>query len=173
MKLFRATGYASSMLAPGESRFAPHPLLVVAAVSAWIAIACNVALWRSAHAGWLDVLWMAGGCALVLGALAWRRTLKPAATVLLCAAAFLAVGAWSRQLAWTLELIHVPAHALLPALLEWRVLLLLALLELPPLIWLWRTPVRRLSGPAQMRANLVGMGAGVALMALAGVLAYI
>jgi len=45
LRLFRTTGY-STLLMPGESRLATHPARLVAAASLWLALACNVALWR-------------------------------------------------------------------------------------------------------------------------------
>ena len=54
LKLFRSTGYAS-ILSPGETRVATHPGWLMAAVSAWVGFACNVALWRAFVAGWRDL----------------------------------------------------------------------------------------------------------------------
>ena len=83
LKLFRATGY-STLLMPGEVRTSPHPGWLVLAVSLWVGLACNVALWRQVAgsplaAGWPATLLLAafvtGAGICVLSLLAWRRTL--------------------------------------------------------------------------------------------------
>src|SRR4051812_18897651 len=107
LKLFRSTGYAS-IFEPGQSRVAMHPGWVTAATSAWAGFVCNVALWRElAHSstdriGWPPVLALAvfisAACGLVLSVLSWRRTLKPAATLVLFVAALVACSIWSQAL---------------------------------------------------------------------------
>src|SRR5512133_2156974 len=107
LKLFRSTGY-SSILAPGETRSAAlHPGWLMLAVSLWAGFVCNVALWRALAAGPASgglplaiVLgaFVAGGCGFVLSLLGWRRTLKPAATLVLLAAALSACAIWVQGL---------------------------------------------------------------------------
>ena len=94
LKLFRSTGY-STILTPGETRAGRHPGWVVLALSVWVGLACNVALWRALQSGGsadlLGALLVGVGagaaCATVLSLSGWRRTLKPMATALLLLAA--------------------------------------------------------------------------------------
>ena len=77
-----------------------HPAWVVVLISTWLATACNVPLWREVAQlpgqgslrGWgfaiAFALIVAAGNAALLSLLAWRWTLKPAATVLVVMAAF-------------------------------------------------------------------------------------
>lgn len=178
LRLFRTTGY-STLLYPGETRVATHPAWVVAGVSLWLGLACNVELWRlAAGAGsatlsraLLASALVAAACGLVLSLLGWRRTLKGTATLLLFAGAMVASGLWVQDLPiqslWTL-----PARRLLPAwpnLLGWQVPALFAALGLLPAIWVWQAQLRRLTGPAQMRSNLLGMALCGTVLAAGGV----
>lgn len=178
LKLFRTTGY-STMLLPGEARLAPMPGWAVAAVGAWIALACNVNLWQAV----LDVdaaalglalvraLLVGGGLGMALSLVCWRRTFKPLASTLLVLAAASAASTWLHKL--PAGLITPAPEQLFPgwaALLDWRVSTMLGVLGLLPTLVLWSTPLRRLAGPAQLAANLKGIGFG-ALLATAGLLA--
>jgi lipid A ethanolaminephosphotransferase len=174
LKLFRTTGH-STLIMPGEARLAPHPVWLVLAVSLWLGLACNVALWRAiagADAAMMSSALkiagaLAGGSAFVLGLLGWRRTLKPAATVLLLAGAVVACGIWTQGLPFDSLWTQRP-RALLPAwanLLRWQVPALLALLALLPIVWIWNQRLRRLPGPNQLNANLLTAGFGAALLA--------
>ncbi len=172
LRLFRTTGH-STLLFAGEARAGWHPLAVVLVVTGWIAIGANVALWHlllqdggSLRRVLAASLLLAGASGLVLSLFAWRRTLKPVATLLLVAAAVLACGWWSQQLPaealWTQR-----PRALLPnwaAFLRGPVLLILAVLAVAPIVWVWQANVRRLPGQVQMRASLAGaLLAGVTL----------
>lgn len=182
LKLFRSTGY-SSILVPGETRLAPHPFWLVLAVGAWIGFACNVPLWRElsgagtaaqglGHALTLGLL-IAGGVIAVLSLLGWRRTVKPAASLLLLLAAGVASGLWVQSQPVDASLLHRGATALFPnwaTLLTWQVPALLALLSLPPLLWLWNTSFRRLPGPRQLGVNVMGALAGAGLFGGIGLL---
>jgi len=181
LKLFRATGYSTLML-PGESRRrGPHPGWLVLAVSLWIGVACNVGVWRMAAGAPADVrtvlaasALLAGGSGMLLSALAWRRTLRLAATALLLLAALLACGLWVQQL--PVEALWqqrprtlVPAW---PSFLRARVLVLMLVLALVPIVCVWNLTVRCLPGPAQLRVNVLGsllallvFGAGLLLLA--------
>ena len=176
LRLFRTTGY-STLLMPGEARIAPHPARLVLLASLWLAIACNVAVWR-ALGGSLD--WrMAAASALVIGGasgivfslLAWRRTLKPVVTLALIAGALVAAGLWNQRL--PVETIwQGPPRSLLPpwtSFMRWEVLLMVLGLAVVPIVWLWNHAVRRLPGPSQFRANVGGAFAG-ALVFAAGLL---
>jgi lipid A ethanolaminephosphotransferase len=175
LKLFRTTGH-STLILPGEARLAPHPVWLVLAVSVWLGFACNVALWRAiahpdpaAMASALKIAGaVAGGSAVVLGLLGWRRTLKPAATLLLLAGAVIACGIWTQGLPFDSLWTQRP-RALLPSwanLLRWQVPVLLAVLALLPVVWVWNQRLRRLPGPNQLNANLLTAGLGAALLSL-------
>lgn len=179
LRLFRTTGY-STLLYPGETRVATHPAWLVAGVSLWLGLACNVELWRLA-AGTSSVTLtralvsgalVAAASGLVLSLLGWRRTLKATATLLLFAGAVVASGLWVQDLPleglWTL-----PARRLLPAwpnLLGWQLPALLAALGLLPAIWVWQAQLRRLAGPVQLRSNLLGMALCGTVLAAGGIL---
>ncbi|MBI2768727.1 MAG: DUF1705 domain-containing protein [Burkholderiales bacterium] len=184
LKLFRSTGY-SSILGPGETtRVSMHPGWLVLAVSVWVGFACNVSLWRVVRAmpeaggGLLHALVMgvllAGGCCTLLSLLGWRRTLKPAATVLLLLGALAACGMWvqalpldSNVLDKGLRSLVIPSWA---SLLGWQVPATLVVLALLPMLWVWNTQLRRLPGPQQFAANATGAGLGLALLAGSAVL---
>ncbi|MDB5915459.1 MAG: putative rane protein [Ramlibacter sp.] len=172
LKLFRTTGY-STLLMPGESRLATHPARLVAWASLWLALACNVAVWRLlAGSGELrvalaSILIIGGGSAAFLSVFGWRRTLKLAVTVAILLAALVACGVWSQQLPIQ-QVWHGPSRALLPAwasFMRWQVLVLVLVLAVLPIVWLWNHPIRRLAGPTQLRSNLLGLLAGALLLA--------
>jgi glucan phosphoethanolaminetransferase (alkaline phosphatase superfamily) len=181
LKLFRSTGY-SSIFAPGQSPVAMHPGWMILATSAWIGFACNVALWREmAHStmngmGWARVLALAvllsAACALVLSVLGWRRTLKPAATVMLFLAALAACSIWSQALPVDASLFDKRLVSLIlppwASLLRWQVSAILAGLALGPAVWAWNTKVRRLSAQQQLSATVMGILFSVVLLAASG-----
>jgi lipid A ethanolaminephosphotransferase len=173
LKLFRTTGY-STLLMPGEARLAPHPARLVAWGSLWLALACNVGLWRllaGTASEWRSVLasiaLIAGASAVVFSLLGWRRTLKPALTLASIGGALVAIGLWGQQLPIE-ALWHDRPRALLPgwaSFMRWQALAALLVLAVLPIVWIWNTPVRRLSGPAQLRVNLAGAGIGALVFA--------
>ena len=164
LKLFRSTGY-SSLLMPGESRLAPHPLWLVLGASLWLGVVCNVGLWRlvggtatDVRSALASVLLLAGANGLFLSLFGWRSTIRLAVTVALIAGALLACGLWSHQLPIE-TLWHGPSRIMLPAwasFLRWQVLLLLLALALVPIVWVWNHSLRRLSAQRQLRSNLLG-----------------
>lgn len=173
LKLFRTTGY-STMLLPGEARLAPSPAWAVAAVSAWVALACNVGLWQGMVDLDIAVIAQALAQGLVVGGVAgamlslvcWRRTFNPLASTLLVLASASAAGTWLHKLPATFG--HAAPERFFPgwaALLDWRVSTMLAVLGLVPVLVLWGTQLRRLTGPAQLGANVKGLGIGVLLAA--------
>lgn len=174
LRLFRTTGY-STLLMPGEARRATHPAQAAAWASAWLALVCNVAVWRlltgtgdGRHV--LESIAVIGGASgLVFSVFGWRRTLKPVITLFLLAGAVAACGLWSQQL--PIETVwQGPLRSLLPAwasLLRWQVIALLLLLGLVPIVWLWNHPLRRLPGPVQLRANILGACIAGAVLATA------
>jgi glucan phosphoethanolaminetransferase (alkaline phosphatase superfamily) len=184
LKLFRSTGYASSLLVPGETRVAMHPGWMVLAVGLWAGLACNVALWRAAVGtgedgmGLVQALLLGtfagAACAAVNSILGWRKTLKPAATVLVAMGALLACGISSQALPVDLGLFDRPLSSLLlspwASLLHWQVPTLFTVLGVLPVIWIWTRDVRRLSGPHQLRVNLAGMALATCVLAASGYL---
>lgn len=182
LKLFRSTGY-SSILAAGETRVAMHPGWLVLAISVWIGFVCNVALWRAIlggleagrSLGWALTAGIFAGAssAAVLSLLGWRRTLKPAATLLLLTAALVACGIWFQSLPLDASLLSKGPTALVPAwpsLMRWQAAALLAVLALVPMLWLWQTQLRRLPGPVQLGVNIAGIAAGCVVLAASGYL---
>lgn len=164
LKLFRSTGF-SSILTAGETRVLMHPGWVVLCVSLWAGFVCNVGLWRalgdgeSLHRALLSGWLLAAGAAVFLNLLGWRRTLKPAATLVLLLAAATAGSVWSGGLPFDASLLGRGSAAMVPAwasLLRWQLPAMLAIIGLLPMLWLWSTELRRIPGPSQLRANLVG-----------------
>jgi lipid A ethanolaminephosphotransferase len=157
-----------------------HPGWITVATSAWVGLACNVALWRelaqSNAMGWARVLvlavFMASACALVLSLLGWRRTLKPAATSMLVLAALAACSIWSQALPVDANLLdkRLPGLLLPPwaSLLRWQVPAILAGLALAPTVWIWNSKVRRLSAHQQLSATVMGVLISIALLAASG-----
>jgi glucan phosphoethanolaminetransferase (alkaline phosphatase superfamily) len=178
LKLFRSTGY-SSLLIPGETRLPAHPSWLVLGASLWLGIVCNVGVWRllggtapDARNVLASVLVLAGANGLFLNLLGWRRTIRLAITLALLVGVLVACGLWSQQLPIE-TLWHGPSRFVLPgwaSLLRWQVLLLILLLGVVPIVWVWNHSPRRLSGAAQLRANLGGAAVS-AVVFLAGLLA--
>ncbi|MBV7453769.1 phosphoethanolamine--lipid A transferase [Acidovorax sp. sif1233] len=159
-----ATGAGPRSPAPASSAPAPrhlHPAWVVVLISAWLATACNVPLWREvaelpghgSARGWAFavafVVIVAAGNAALLSLLAWRGTLKPAAVVLVVMAAFgayfmLAYGI-AIDASMLVNVLQTDAHEA-GDLLGWRMAGTVLALAVPPLAWLYRTPVQRLGG---------------------------
>ena len=174
LKLFRSTGY-SSILAPGETRVALHPAWMILAVSLWVGFVCNVAVWRglrgsaSLSHGLTVAAAVTAAALLFLSVLGWRKTLKPAAIVVLVLAALASSSVWSQ--AWPVDasLLERPAASLFvppwASLLRWQVSATLAGLALVPAVWVSQTAVRRLAGPQQLRVNMLGIVIALALLA--------
>ena len=177
LKLFRSTGY-SSILSAGETRVAVHPGWLILATSLWVGFACNPALWRGVGAAQslLAGAFIAAAVAAVLSLLGWRKTVKPAALLILFVMALAASAAWqatppaenaSASMSWS------SLFALSwPDLLHWRAGVLLAALALPPATWICKTRFRRLSGSHQLGVNLTGMLAAGAVLAPSGFLLF-
>lgn len=183
LKLFRSTGY-ESILSPGETRKSWHPGWIITGISAWAGFACNVALWRQLQAGdavglaWAFALgaFVAAVCAAVLSLLGWRKTLKPAATLILFVAALTACAIWGQGLDVDAGLMQKRLSSLIlpswASFLRWEVSVLLVVLALAPAIWLWNAQVRRLPGPQQLSINLVGILLASILVAASGLLLF-
>jgi Predicted membrane-associated, metal-dependent hydrolase len=153
-----ALGHRAVAHSPQASR-AMHPAWVVVLASAWLATACNVPLWREVAAlpgqgtlrGWGFALAfaviVAAGNAALLSVLAWRWTLKPAITVMLLLAAFGAYFMLAYGIAIDASmLVNVMQTDVKEAgdLLNWRMVSTVLALTAPPLLWLYRRPVRQM-----------------------------
>lgn len=182
LKLFHETGH-SSFLDPGETRVGTHPAWMVLAVSLWVGFAANVALWRTiagtdratglGHALATGFL-IAGAAVAALSLLGWRKTLKPAAMLVLVVAALAAASIWSQALPVDATLLSRRPSTLLvpswPSLLRWQFPATMAALALLPAIWVWRKPLRRLSMAQQLVLSLLGLLAGLAVAAASALL---
>jgi len=179
LKLFRSTGY-SSILSPGETRVAMHPGWLILFTSLWVGFACNVLLWRELRVqgstGLAQAFAMgaftAAACGAVLSLLGWRKTLKPAATLLLFVAALVASNTWGQAVPLDGGLAAMrPSSLLLPSwtsLLHWQAWATVAGLALVPAVWVSKTQVRRLPGQHQLSVNVTGILAAGAVLALSG-----
>jgi lipid A ethanolaminephosphotransferase len=181
LKLFRSTGYAS-ILSAGETRLPMHPGWMILLTSVWAGFACNAALWHelSAGAGLRQALttstFIAAAGAMLLSLLGWRKTLKPAALLILLLAGLAASTAWRQAapLSNGVAAMRFPG-LLLPSwsgLLQWHLWATVAALVLLPAVWVWKTQVRRLSGNEQLGVNLIGMVAAGGVLALSGFLLF-
>lgn len=180
LKLFRSTGY-SSILSAGETRVAMHPGWMILLTSVWAGLACNVALWRELSAlpdggaglgrALVTSAFIASAGAVVLSVLGWRKTLKPAATLILLLAALAASAAWVQPLPADNPAGPRLFSLILPSwtgLLHWQAWAALAGLALLPAMWVSKTRVRRLPGDEQLGVNLTGILAAGAMLALSG-----
>jgi lipid A ethanolaminephosphotransferase len=162
---------------------ARHPGWIVLATSVCDGFVCNVAIWRELASssteaiGWERALalavFLSAACALVLSVLGWRRTLKPAATVMLLLAALAACSIWSQALPMDASLLDKRLSSLIvpswASLLRWQVSAMLAGLALVPTVWAWNTKVRRLSAQQQLSATVMGILFSVVLIGASGV----
>ena len=147
---------------------AVHPAWVAVLISTWLATACNLPLWREVaqlpgHGslrGWafaaVFAIMVAAANAALLSLLAWRFTLKPAAAVMVVVAAFgayfmLAYGI-AIDASMLVNVLQTDTHEATD-LLGWRMAGTVLALALPPLVWLHRTPVRRLGATRQVAHN--------------------
>jgi lipid A ethanolaminephosphotransferase len=141
-----------------------NPLTLAVVVSLWLASAGNWPLWRAmgelpdlnSVRGALFMLsfgLMIAGISLALLALgAWRRSIKPMATLLLVVAAVGAhfMGSYRIVIDPTMmvNVLHTDVHEA-GDLIGWRLLLSLALLAGLPVWWVWRTPLQAAPAAAQ------------------------
>ncbi len=144
----------------GNSPRPLHPAWVVVLISAWLATACNVPLWREVAQlpgqgslrGWgftiALALAVAAGNAALLSLLAWRWTLKPAAAVLVVMAAlgayFMLAYGVIIDASMLVNVLQTDVHEA-GDLLNARMLGTVLALAVPPLVWLLRRPVQRLT----------------------------
>ncbi len=178
LTLFRSTSFGPSELAPGEMRTYRHPGWIVAAVAAWVGLACNPALWRSAACACTEglpqalalALALAAAAGLVLSLLGSHKVLKPMAVVLLLLSAVLAASLWWQGgPADASRLLREPAALLPPATLwgDWRFDALVAALAFTPIAWLLPQRLRRLTPAGQWSFSLWGAVLSVGLLGVA------
>lgn len=168
-------------IAANKAAFTGQPFWLIIASSVWMASAANLALWQelsrigqlSSPAGWAWVaglaLIMAAVLCVLLSALAWRLTLKPAVSVLLLASA---LGAYFMQsyhvvidASMMVNLLQSdPREA--SALLTPRLLMVLLVLGVLPGVLVWRMPVRYARAPRQLMHNLLLAGGASLLLVL-------
>lgn len=164
-----------------------HPAWFVVGVSLWFAVICNVTLWRELWAlpdvnGWRGLGFTLGFMGLIAGAnvavfslLTWGRALKPVLVLLVLTATFGAYFMLSYGIVIdSTMLVNVaqtdPGEA--SDLLNWRMLVALVLLALPPLWWLLRRPVRALGWWRQILHGVLLIAAGLAVAALCLMLVF-
>lgn len=166
---------------PAASRgWRPSSLILL--VSAWLALAGNLPLWRTIWslpelAGWRGTLfaagmavWIVAALTLLLSLLAWKGVLKPALLLLLLTAA--SSSYFMQQYGVVIDATMLANVANTDVrevrdLMSWSLLLSIGLIALLPGWWLLRQSVAvRRFGPQALR-NLVG--AVVALLVLLGV----
>ncbi len=143
--------------------------VVVLPIALWLATVCNWPLWRAladttasgatAH-GWLFLVGFAlligAGNAALLTLFAWRWTLKPIGTLLILAAAFGVYFMLSYGIAIDASMLQNVFQTDLREsadLLSWRIPATVLVLATPPLWWLWRKPLARVSGLRQVGRN--------------------
>lgn len=156
-----------------------HPVWVVVLISTWLATACNVPLWREVaqlpgHGSLRSwgfamafAVIVAAGNAALLSLLAWRWTLKPAAALMVVMAAFgayfmLAYGI-AIDASMLTNVLQTDAHEATD-LLSWRMAATVLALAAPPLVWLYRRPVRRLGAWRHAAHNGLLLVGAVALI---------
>ena len=167
--------------ATAESAFTLSPFWLVMAASVWMATAANLALWQelsrlgqlASATGWA---WVAGLALIVaavlcvlLSALAWRLTLKPAVIVLLLASALGAHFMQSYRVVIDASMmVNVlqsdPREA--AALLTPRLLMMVLGLGVLPGALVWRLPVRYARGQKQLMRNVLQAGSACLVMGL-------
>ena len=156
-----------------------NPLTLAALVGVWIALLPNAALWRALLAlpethSMRGALFVAGFALIVAAAttallclFAWSRGIRPAATLVLVAAA---LGAWFMfsygiviDPTMMLNVLHTDPRETRD-LLSWRMFAAVAMLAGLPLWVVWTLPLQRLRLPAQALRNLVGLATCFAIV---------
>ena len=167
--------------AAAKPAFKVSPFWLVIAASVWMATATNLALWQklsqlgqlSNPAGWAWVaglaLIIAAALCVLLSALAWRPTLKPALSVFLLASALGAHFMQSYNVVIDASMmVNVlqsdPREA--SALLTPRMIITLLVLGVLPVLLVWRLPVRYARGSRQLLHNLLQAGGAFLVLVL-------
>lgn len=171
-------------ISPSQPR---HPLALTLLVSLWLVTLPNLALWRqlillpevNGLRGLLFGLGLATGIAglthALLSLLNWRWLLKPVLTVFLLSAASGAYFMWSYGIVIDATMIvnvmqTDPREA--ADLLNWRLLLTLAVLGILPSWWLWRQPVRQVGAWRRLGGNLLSLLVSLAVLVVSLLLIY-
>ncbi len=159
-----------------------HPGRWILFASLWMASVGNLALWRALQRAQLLDGWRGAGFALGFGVaiaavvalllclLAWRHSFKPVLTLLLLATAF---GAYF-MLSYGVVIDSTMMTNVLQTdlretrdLLTLRMLITVLLLAGLPIVLLWRRPLAWPNWPRQLRNNLLGLVAALAVLATA------
>lgn len=158
-----------------------HPLVFTLAITLWLVVLGNVALWRQLSAlpevsGLRGVLFGVGMACMIAGVihallslLSWRWTLKPVLTLFLLSAAAGAYFMLSYGIVIDPGMIENvtqtdPREA--ADLLNWRMLLALFVLAVLPAWWIWKTPARRLTWGRQLLGNTLSLLLSIAVTVL-------
>jgi lipid A ethanolaminephosphotransferase len=155
-----------------------NPLTLAVVISLWLASVGNWPLWRALGelpelASMRGTLFIASlgvmvaGISLSLLALgAWRRSIKPLATLLLGVAAVGAhfMGSYRIVIDPTMlvNVLHTDVHEA-SDLIGWRLLLSVVLVAGLPAWWLWRTPLRPLPAASQGLYNTAALTLALSL----------
>ncbi|MFY3384522.1 phosphoethanolamine transferase [Paracidovorax sp. MALMAid1276] len=178
----RATSHSNTRTADAPA--ARHPGWVMVLVSIWMATVSNLPLWREVAAlpghgslrGWgfvlaFGVIVVAGNTAL-LCTLAWRRAwVKPVAGLMVVVAAlgacFMLAYGIAIDASMLVNVLQTDVHEA-GDLLGWRMVFTVLALAGPPLLWLQRTPLKRLGSlrHAAHNAALLGVALVVAVLCL-------
>ena len=169
--------FSGSVAAPSQR--ALHPAWVVVVISVWLATVCNLPLWRALATlpgqgslrSWgfavAFAVIIAAGNAALLSLLAWRLTLKPAATVLLLMAGFGAYFMLAYGVLIDADMLTNVLHTDVREagdLLSWRLAATVLALTAPPLVWLYPRPLRRVGAGRQLWHNALLLAAAIALL---------
>ena len=167
--------------ATAASAFTIRPFWLVLVASVWMATAANLALWQelsrfgqlASATGWAWVaglgLIVAAVLCVLLSALAWRPTLKPAVIVLLLASALGSHFMQSYRVVIDASMmVNVlqsdPREA--AALLTPRLLMMVLGLGVLPAVLVWRLPVRYARARQQLMRNVLQAGSACLVMGL-------
>lgn len=157
-----------------------NPLTLALLASVWLATAGNWPLWRSLlalpeNANGHGVLFAAGFAAMVaaltfalLALLSWRHAIKPAIAFFLVSAAACAhfMGSYGVVIDPTMMTNVVQTNVTEARdLLNLRLVASFALIAGLPLVWLLRRPLQRAGWRAQAGRNLLGLVAGLTVLA--------
>lgn len=165
IKLFHVTEFAeSAYLSPETQREVTHPVTVLSLTSLWLTVVCNIPLWRelshlpleTGQLWWLGLrlgLIMVFALMALLSLLCWRRTLKPAALLLLLLSALNTPLMLGQAGAIELSAGLSTTAAQVRHAASWQLAGLFLALGLLPSLWLWRLPVRRIPLLANLRQN--------------------
>ena len=156
-------------------------------LSGWLALACNLPLWRATWAlpelaGWRGLLfslglavWITTALMVLLSLLAWPRLLKPVAFLLLLAAAassyFMLQYSVVIDATMLANVVNTDAREVRD-LMSWSLVFSLVVLAGLPMAWLLRQKIAPRPFWSQAWRNLLSMLAALTLLALVTLVAY-